>query len=198
VLQCPLTGRVVAADSTRWQRMLPTALTMLRLALVPVLMALFLVPGFPSGPRLWATGVVLIASVTDLLDGALARRWRVTSRLGEVLDPIADKAIVAVALIGMSAWHLLPWWVTALILGRELGVTLLRWLAPDPRSLLSGRWAKVKTVLQMVAICALLLPLGGAWPVLAGLTMAAAVVLTLITGGDYAVRAVQQISARRR
>jgi len=178
--------------------MLPTALTMLRLALVPVLMALFLVPGFPSGPRLWATGVVLIASVTDLLDGALARRWRVTSRLGEVLDPIADKAIVAVALIGMSAWHLLPWWVTALILGRELGVTLLRWLAPDPRSLLSGRWAKVKTVLQMVAICALLLPLGGAWPSLAGLTMAAAVVLTLITGGDYAVRAVQQISARRR
>jgi len=177
----------------RWQQRLPLQLTYGRLALVPVLgLLLAALPdaGDAAALRSWAAGVFVLGSVTDLLDGALARRWDATSRAGEILDPIADKALVAVALIGLSAQGLLPWWVTVIILARELAVTILRFAGSDPRALLSSRWGKAKTVVQMVAITAVLLPLGGFLGVMAEVTMGAAVILTVVTGADYVVRAV--------
>ena len=168
----------------------PNALTLLRLLLVPVLGALILVDnGADDQMRWWATVVFVAAALTDLVDGALARRSGTVTTLGKIADPIADKAITGMALIGLSMIGALPWWVTAIILGRELFVTVLRFLVIRHGVIPASRGGKAKTVAQIVAIALYLAPLGSSWDVLRVPVMAVAVALTLITGVDYALRA---------
>lgn len=173
-------------------------LTVSRLALVPVfLVALFWDGGHDGVWRWVATGVFVVASITDRIDGDLARRRGLVTDFGKVADPIADKALTGAALIGLSVLGDLGWWVTWVILGRELAITLLRFWVIRHGVIAASYGGKVKTLLQAVAIGLYLLPLG-AWAELPRwIVMGAAVVATVGTGVDYVVRALRLRAAAR-
>jgi CDP-diacylglycerol--glycerol-3-phosphate 3-phosphatidyltransferase len=133
--------------------------------------------------------------ITDLFDGHLARTYNLVTDFGKIADPIADKAIMGAALICLSALGDLPWWVTAVILGRELGITLLRFLVIRYGVIPASRGGKLKTLTQGVAVGMYVLALTGLLATLRFWVMAVALVLTVATGLDY-VR--QAIVLRRR
>jgi CDP-diacylglycerol--glycerol-3-phosphate 3-phosphatidyltransferase len=166
---------------------IPNGLTVLRLVLVPVFVAFLVVDDTPW--RIAAFAVFAVASVTDLLDGELARRGGMITDFGKIADPIADKALTGSALITLSALGDLSWWVTVVIMVREVGVTALRFWVLRHGVIPASRGGKVKTVLQMVAIGLYILPIEMGWvrPAIMGV----AVVVTLVTGVDYVVRAIR-------
>ena len=166
------------------------ALTLLRLLLVPVFgWALVQEDGTDTGWRLAAFAIFAAASLTDRLDGELARKWGQVTEVGKMADPIADKALTGTALVGLSALGLLPWWVTIVILVREGGITLLRFWVIRHGVIPASRGGKYKTFVQTLAIGLYLLPLDDTLATVAAWTMGAAVVLTVVTGGDYVLRA---------
>ncbi|SEK98018.1 CDP-diacylglycerol--glycerol-3-phosphate 3-phosphatidyltransferase [Blastococcus sp. DSM 46786] len=178
---------------------LPNALTVLRLAVVPVFAVLLLQDeNLDDSSRYWATLVFGLAILTDRYDGLIARRTGQVTEFGKLADPIADKALTGTALIGLSVLALLPWWVTAVILVREVGVTLLRFWVIRDGVIAASRGGKAKTVLQSLAIGLYILPLSGALATTRWWVMAAAVLLTVLTGLDYVYRAItlRQTSAR--
>ena len=165
-------------------------LTVVRLLLVPVFaVALFHDGGDDPTWRWIAFGIFAVASVTDLVDGELARRRGLVTSFGKIADPIADKALMGTALVGLSALGELPWWVTVVVLVREVGVTLLRFWVIRHGVIPASRGGKAKTLLQAVAIGLYVLPLTGWLRTLSAVILAAAVVLTLATGVDYVARA---------
>jgi len=177
---------------------LPNALTLLRLLLVPVFAWLLLREGGDdSSSRVWAAVVFLIASATDFVDGELARRMNLVTSFGKIVDPIADKALTGTALLGLSWLGDLPWWVTIVILVREIGVTLLRFAVIRHGVIAASRGGKAKTVAQMVAILMYLLPLSGWLVTVRTGVMLVAVVLTVATGIDYVLRAMRLRRASR-
>jgi len=166
------------------------ALTVARLALVPVMVAALVASGGTHvGWRIAACVAFCVASVTDLYDGKLARSRNLVTPFGQVADPIADKALTGAALVGLSWLDLLPWWVTVVVLTREVGVTLLRFWVIRHGVIPASRGGKLKTVLQVLAIAWYLLPLPGFLAALGPWIMGAAVVVTVATGADYVVRA---------
>jgi CDP-diacylglycerol--glycerol-3-phosphate 3-phosphatidyltransferase len=172
---------------------LPNALTLLRVLCVPILaLLLWLDDGQLGWARDAAAVLFVLASITDLIDGAIARRYGLVTTFGKVADPIADKALTGVALIGLSLLGDLSWWVTGIILVREIGVTLLRFWVIEHGVIPASRGGKLKTVVQTVAIAMYLadVPLPW-WSTASAIVMAAAVVLTVVTGLDYVVRAVR-------
>ena len=176
-------------------------LTVVRILLVPV----FVVCLFAGGTawRLVALAAFCVASLTDLLDGRLARSRGLVTDFGKIADPIADKALTGAALISLSVLGELSWWVTALILIREFGVTALRFAVIRRGVIAASPGGKLKTLLQVIAICLYVLPASLSPPdVVKQVVMAAAVVVTLVTGADYVVRAVRlyrdPADARRR
>jgi CDP-diacylglycerol--glycerol-3-phosphate 3-phosphatidyltransferase len=178
---------------------LPNALTLLRLAVVPVFAMLLLADGGTSTEgRYWATLVFALAIITDRYDGLIARRRGQVTEFGKLADPIADKALTGTALIGLSVLGLLPWWVTAVVLVREVGVTVLRFWVIRHGVIAASRGGKAKTVLQALAIGLYILPLSGALASARWWVMGSAVVLTLVTGVDYVYRALtlRRTSAR--
>ena len=170
-------------------------LTGIRLLLVPVfLYALLAEDGRDTGWRLAAFGVFAVASFTDSLDGDLARRRGLVTAFGTIADPIADKALTGSALVGLSLLDLLPWWVTVVILGREVGVTALRLVVLRHGVIPASRGGKLKTFVQTLAIGLYVLPLEGVSPVLDGARIGVlylALALTVVTGLDYVLRAVR-------
>ncbi|BBX17307.1 CDP-diacylglycerol--glycerol-3-phosphate 3-phosphatidyltransferase [Mycolicibacterium duvalii] len=169
---------------------LANALTGVRFVLVPVfLLALFAGDGHETAWRVTAFVVFVTAVVTDHLDGALARSYGMVTEFGALADPLADKALIGAALIGLSMLGDLPWWVTAVILVRELGVTALRFVVLRRGVIPASRGGKLKTLVQAVAIGLFVLPLSGAWLTGAWVIMLVAVVLTVLTGVDYFVSA---------
>jgi CDP-diacylglycerol---glycerol-3-phosphate 3-phosphatidyltransferase len=170
------------------------ALTVFRLFLVPVfLVALFADGGHNTGWRIVAFLVFALASITDRFDGEIARKRGLVTEFGKLADPIADKALVGAALIGLSALDLLPWWVTIVMVVREVGVTLLRFWVIRHGVISASRGGKLKTLLQAVAIGLFVLPLpqSGWLHSVASVIMLAAVVVALVTGADYVGRAVR-------
>ena len=134
----------------------PNLLTGARIAAVPVVVLLLFFPG-PVASFMGAL-LFLLAGATDFLDGFLARRQRLVSRLGKFMDPLADKLLVSVALIMLIPLERVPAWMAFVIIGRELAVTGLRGLAATEGIFLSpDRWGKAKTLLQMMALTALIL-----------------------------------------
>ncbi|MEX2290374.1 MAG: CDP-diacylglycerol--glycerol-3-phosphate 3-phosphatidyltransferase [Mycobacteriales bacterium] len=177
-----------AAPVSPWN--LANYLTVLRLLLVPVFLAvLFARGGQDAGLRLIAAAVFVLAALTDRIDGQIARSRGLVTSFGKLMDPIADKALIGAALIGLSLLGELPWWVTVLVLVREIGVTLLRLVVLRHGVLPSGRGGKLKTALQGVALTLYLLPLSGVLHTGAGVLMAVAVLLTVVTGVEIVVRA---------
>ncbi|WP_222195487.1 CDP-diacylglycerol--glycerol-3-phosphate 3-phosphatidyltransferase [Modestobacter italicus] len=178
---------------------LPNALTLLRLAVVPLFaLLLFSEDGMDDARRGWATLFFALAIITDRYDGMIARRRNQVTEFGKLADPIADKALTGTALIGLSVLALLPWWVTLTILVREVGVTLLRFWVIRHGVIAASRGGKAKTVLQALAIGMYILPMSGVFASARWWVMAAALVLTVVTGLDYVYRALtlRRTSAR--
>ncbi|WP_370935908.1 CDP-diacylglycerol--glycerol-3-phosphate 3-phosphatidyltransferase [Amycolatopsis sp. cg13] len=178
---------------------LANLLTISRLVLVPLfVVALFTGHGEDTTWRAIATGLFAVASATDQVDGWVARRYGLITDFGKIADPIADKALIGAALIGLSALGELGWWVTIVIAVREIGVTLLRFWVIRHGVIPASRGGKAKTMAQIIAIVTYLLPLpAGADPVRWAL-MGIAVALTVVTGVDYLVRAIRLRAAGRR
>jgi CDP-diacylglycerol--glycerol-3-phosphate 3-phosphatidyltransferase len=174
------------------------ALTMFRLALVPVfVVVLFHGGGHLTSWRVWAWVVFAVASITDRFDGELARRRNLVTEFGKLADPIADKALIGAALIGLSALGDVPWWVTVVIVVREVGVTVLRFWVIRHGVISASRGGKLKTLLQAVAIGLFILPLSDGLRYAAWVIMVAAIAVALVTGADYVLRAVRLRRAGR-
>jgi CDP-diacylglycerol--glycerol-3-phosphate 3-phosphatidyltransferase len=165
-------------------------LTVVRIFLIPVFV-LCLVHG-GTAYRVGALAAFGGASFTDFLDGQLARKRGLVTDFGKLADPIADKALTGAALITLSALGELPGWVTGLILFRELGITALRFAVIRRGVIAASQGGKLKTLLQIVAICLYVLPPSLGLPALVKeVVMGAALVVTLVTGADYVVRAIR-------
>ncbi|WP_328618780.1 CDP-diacylglycerol--glycerol-3-phosphate 3-phosphatidyltransferase [Actinokineospora pegani] len=174
-------------------------LTVSRLLLVPFfLLALFAEDGTDPLWRLVAWFVFAVASVTDHIDGRLARKHGLITDFGKIVDPIADKALTGSALVGLSVLGMLPWWITTVIAVREVGVTLLRFWVIRHGVIPASRGGKAKTLAQVLAIGLFVLPLPGFLVPAAWVVMAVALVLTVVTGVDYVVRAVRLRARGRR
>ncbi|MFD5478521.1 CDP-diacylglycerol--glycerol-3-phosphate 3-phosphatidyltransferase [Streptomyces hawaiiensis] len=188
----PRGGKIAAAavnQASVWN--IANLLTMLRLVLVPAFVALMLADGgYDPVWRSLAWAAFAVAMITDLFDGHLARAYNLVTDFGKIADPIADKAIMGAALICLSSLGDLPWWVTGVILGRELGITLLRFLVIRYGVIPASRGGKLKTLTQGVAVGMYVLALTGWLATLRWWVMAAAVVLTVVTGLDYVKQAI--------
>jgi CDP-diacylglycerol--glycerol-3-phosphate 3-phosphatidyltransferase len=182
----PLAAPVSRAST--WN--LANALTVLRLVLVPLfVLALFAEDGHDHGWRLVAFGVFAVASYTDRVDGQIARSRNLITPFGKLVDPLADKALTGAALVGLSLLGDLPWWITVVVMTREIGVTLLRFWVIRHGVIPASRGGKLKTLLQGLAIGFYLLPLTGWAATGRAWLMAAAVAVTVVTGVDYVGRA---------
>ena len=165
-------------------------LTVVRVLLIPVFVACLLAGG--TGWRLAALVTFCVASLTDLLDGRLARRRGLVTDFGKIADPVADKALTGAALICLSALGELPWWVTGVIMFREIGVTALRFWVIRRGVIAASRGGKLKTLLQVIAICLYVLPSALSPPeIVRELVMGAAVIVTVVTGVDYVLQAMR-------
>ncbi|MER5334052.1 CDP-diacylglycerol--glycerol-3-phosphate 3-phosphatidyltransferase [Micromonospora sp. NPDC002717] len=168
------------------------ALTALRLVLVPIFGASLVVSGMThAGWQMAACLIFAVASVTDLVDGWIARRFALVTSVGKVADPIADKALTGAALLLLSWYDRLPWWVTTVILARELGITALRFWVIRHGVIAASRGGKIKTALQILAITWYLWPMPAALAAVGPWIMAAAVGVTVVTGFDYVAQALR-------
>ncbi|MED7951144.1 MULTISPECIES: CDP-diacylglycerol--glycerol-3-phosphate 3-phosphatidyltransferase [unclassified Streptomyces] len=167
-------------------------LTMLRLLLVPVFVTLLFADG-GHDPKwrsvAWASFAV--AMITDLFDGELARRKGLVTDFGKIADPIADKTIMGAALIGLSVLGDLPWWITVVILARELGITLMRFWVIRFGVIPASRGGKLKTLTQGIAVGMYVLELTGWLATARALLMGLAVLLTVGTALDYVGQALR-------
>jgi CDP-diacylglycerol---glycerol-3-phosphate 3-phosphatidyltransferase len=169
---------------------LANALTVARLLCVPVF-AVLLVGSATYGDA-WlvaAWAVFTAACVTDVVDGRVARSRGLCTDFGAFADPIADKALVGTALLGLSWLGIMPWWVTAVIIGREVAVTALRTAVLRHGVIPASRGGKVKALSQNCAVALYLLPLAGTAAMLRAPVLAIALVATVATGVDYALSA---------
>ena len=161
------------------------ALTLLRVALVPVIAALLVAGG--QSRQWWAFGIFAFAALTDSVDGWVARRLIGVTRWGQLADPAADKALIVGSLSVLAFLGQLPWWAVAVIVVREVAVTVQRALLLRRGLVLpASRFGKAKTMSQIVAVIAYLLP--GGPQAIADAALAVAVMLTLASGAEYAVR----------
>lgn len=180
-------------------RQLPNAITIVRILCAPVFLWLLLADGGDGGAlRWWAAALFIVAIATDGIDGYLARRYEIVTDLGKLLDPIADKALTGCAFVGLSILWELPWWITIVVLVREVGITIYRFAVVSDHVLAAAWMGKLKTVAQAVALSLALLPLApivGEWiHVVNTITMTIAVILTVASGIDYIV---SEIRGRR-
>jgi CDP-diacylglycerol--glycerol-3-phosphate 3-phosphatidyltransferase len=188
---------ITPATASNWN--LPNIITVVRILLAPLFFWMLLADGGADGAlRWWAAVLFIVAIATDGVDGAIARRYNLVTDLGKLLDPIADKILTGAALIGLSILLELPWWVTILILVREIGITVFRFAMLSDRVIPASRGGKLKTIAQSVAISLALLPL---WLVFGDwihwvntITMTIALALTVYTGIEYLVAARRQNS----
>lgn len=177
---------------------LPNRLTIFRICLIPLFIFLCEIPSatnlgllFYPVPlnRLLAVLVFIIASITDWLDGYIARRYHLVTNFGKFADPIADKMLVAAAFISLVKFNLAPAWVVSLILLRELAVSGLRLILVEDGEVLAAKWpGKIKTTAQMLAIIFLLLddwPFGDLDVNFGQVCLYIALILTLYSGFMY-------------
>lgn len=155
--------------------------------------------GADGALRWWAAVLFIVAIATDGIDGYLARANDIVTDLGKLLDPIADKVLTGFAFIGLSILGELPWWITIVVLVREVGITVYRFAVVSDHVLAAAWMGKLKTLAQGVALSLALLPLWtlvGDWIFwVNGVAMTIAVVLTVASGIDYVITEVR--GARR-
>jgi CDP-diacylglycerol--glycerol-3-phosphate 3-phosphatidyltransferase len=186
------------SDEPHWLN-LPNLVTFLRALLVPVILWLIAGEGDGDGntERWWAFGIFVFAAATDSVDGWLARRWHGVTRWGQLADPIADKLLIIGSLTSLALVGDLPWWAVNVIVAREVAVTLLRIRLASKAGLVipASTWGKAKTVSQVVAVAAFLLP--GSGTTVPPRLLDIAVLLTIWSGFDYAFRVGRQARLAR-
>ena len=159
-----------------------TKITLLRVLLIPVFMAVLLL-----GYHYAAMAVFIVASLTDFVDGYIARHYNQVTSLGKFLDPLADKLLVTSALLIYCQWGLVPAWAVMIVLTREFAVTGLRLVAASAGRVIAAGWSgKVKTFTTMVGICIMMVP----WmpEVVNTVIVAVIVITTLYSGVEYFLR----------
>lgn len=165
---------------------LPNGLTIFRIIALPFCAWALLKENGNDPTWQWiAWTSFFLVGLTDILDGRIARRRNQVSQLGIILDPIADKAFIATALIGLSFLEKIHWWVTLLILIREVGVTFLRFAVLKREVISASQGGKVKTLLQNFSVGLYILPLPTFLYLPRDILLAIAIILTLYTGFDY-------------
>jgi CDP-diacylglycerol--glycerol-3-phosphate 3-phosphatidyltransferase len=168
-------------------RNIPNLLSALRIFAIPLLVVLLTSPG--PLPSFLAALVFFIASLTDLLDGYLARQQKAETAVGKLLDPMADKLLILAVMIMLIPLDRIPAWIVVLIIGREVAITGLRGIASAEGIVIaSSRWGKAKMVLQSLALGGLMLHyeyLGINFHVLGAILLWIALVITLWSGFDY-------------
>jgi len=193
--QNPMRGRVARNGDTQASLgNIANIITVARILLAPVFVWLLLADGGEQGIlRYVAAGLFVLAIVTDSVDGLLARRQNLVTDFGKLVDPIADKVLIGGALIALSILGELWWIWTILILVREVGITIYRFIALRDRVIAASIWGKLKTVVQAVAISVALVPfwtIFGDWVHGVNIVlMSLAVLLTVGSGIEYLVQA---------
>lgn len=198
--ETPPVAGAAAPRPSNWN--VPNVITVVRILLAPLFVWMLLADAGQDGWLRWAAAVLfVIAIATDGVDGAIARRNNLVTDLGKLLDPIADKVLTGGALTALSILDELPWWVTIVILVREIGITLYRFVVIRQGVIAASRGGKLKTIVQSIAISLALFPL---WTVLGdwvfwvnGAFMTLAVILTVVTGFDYLWQAWKGRRAKR-
>ena len=138
----------------------------------------------------WAgAALFLVAAITDLVDGVWARKYGLVTNFGKIADPIADKALIGTALVALSITGEIAWWVTGVILFREVAITIMRFWVINHGVIPASRGGKVKTLSQIIAIVAFLIPLNGWVDAVAQMSLGVALALTITTGIDYVLKA---------
>ena len=196
----PTPAKGTPGRASNWN--VPNIITVVRILLAPLFVWMLLADAGDDGWLRWAAAVLfVIAIATDGVDGAIARRNNLVTELGKLLDPIADKVLTGGALVALSILGELPWWVTIVILVREIGITVYRFVVIRQGVIAASRGGKIKTIVQSVAISLALFPLWtlfGDWVYwVNGIVMTAAVVLTVVTGIDYLWQAWKGRRAKR-
>jgi CDP-diacylglycerol--glycerol-3-phosphate 3-phosphatidyltransferase len=177
---------------------LPNSLTIFRILALPICAwALFKNGGDDSTWRFIAWSLFFIVGMTDVLDGKIARSRNQISSLGIILDPIADKAFIATALIGVSVLGRIPWWITIVILLREISVTFLRFAVIKREIISASKGGKLKTLIQNFAVGFYILPLPSSLYLPRDLLLGAALILTITTGLEYFKSALKKSAPSR-
>ncbi|PRI10741.1 CDP-diacylglycerol--glycerol-3-phosphate 3-phosphatidyltransferase [Leucobacter massiliensis] len=191
------------AKPSNWNA--PNLITIARMVATPFFVWMLLADDGRNGPWRWAAAAFFVVAIaTDAWDGYLARSRGLITDLGKLLDPIADKLLTGAALVALSVLGELPWWVTIVVLVREIGITVHRLMVARDVVVAAAWMGKLKTVAQSVAITLALLPLasvlGSAAPLAVWaniVTMTAAVLLTILSGIDYVLAFARAGKGRR-
>jgi len=165
---------------------LPNKLTIIRIILIPFFV-FFLLTGFVPGSKWIALAVFIVASLTDLADGKIARKYGLVTNFGKFMDPLADKLLVTSAFICLVSLNRIPTWIVLVIIAREFVITGFRTLAVENGVVIAASyWGKFKTTFQMFAIILLIMDLGGSTVhILEQILIYIALILTLISMIDY-------------
>ncbi len=167
---------------------LPNKLTMLRILLIPFFVVFMLISPGEAAYRWIALGIFITASLTDLLDGKIARKYGLVTNFGKLMDPLADKMLVSAALICLTALGQLAAWIVIVIISREFIISGLRQIAADNGVVIAASyWGKYKTTFQMIMICLLIAGLDSL-RLLTEIVTWAAVILTIVSLIDYMIK----------
>ena len=163
-------------------------ITLIRVAFIPLFMVLMYLSGGEAGLWMFASlALFIVASLTDYVDGYIARKYNQVSDFGKFLDPLADKLLVIAAMLMFCEWGMFPAWALMIVLTREFAVTGLRLVAVGKGKVIAAGWSgKVKTASTMIGLCALMAFPGLA--VLRWIIIAVIVITTVYSGGEYFIQ----------
>ena len=167
---------------------LPNKLTLARVIMIPFFVV-FMLTGLGGSASRWiALAIFIIASLTDLLDGHIARKYNLVTNFGKFMDPLADKLLVCAAMICLVELEKLPAWIVIIIISREFIISGFRLIASDNgRVIAASYWGKFKTTFQMLMICLMIADIA-AIRLLTDIVMWAALILTIVSLVDYLVK----------
>ncbi len=169
---------------------LPNKLTILRVLLIPFFVFFLLVPVAGGASKYIALAIFIVASLTDLADGKIARKYNLVTNFGKFMDPLADKLLVCSALICFVEMGLLPAWMVIIIISREFIISGFRLVASDNGVVIAASyWGKFKTTFQMIMIVLLIAQIPGSlFDILEQIFIYAALILTVVSLIDYLVK----------
>ena len=164
---------------------LASKITLVRVAFIPLFMVFMYQSGGVANVWMWLSlATFIIASLTDFVDGQIARRFNQVSDFGKFLDPLADKLLTFAAMVMFCVWGMLPGWALMLVLSREFAVTGLRLVAVGKGKVIAAGWSgKVKTASTMIGLCIMMAFPTVAW--IATIVNAVIVVTTIYSGVEY-------------
>ncbi len=166
---------------------LPNKLTMFRVILIPFFVV-FMMVDITLADKWIALAIFIVASLTDLLDGKIARKYNLVTNFGKFMDPLADKLLVCSALICLVALYKIPAWIVIVIIAREFIISGFRLIAADNGVVIAASyWGKFKTTFQMVMICLMIADIE-ALSIVTDIVMWAALILTVVSLADYLVK----------